>query len=185
MQWSFVGECPPPLLPNSHAYRFAGFGTHEIVLYYDLIRLLLEECYKRAREEKNISVVEETGRLEKIKDHWLEAPSEHHGKAPALIIEWERRRIPMVMSPKESIVDEDCAWCQAMAELDSPMFWHLDGSHMDDRFEFSFYKTREDWEAEERRREEFNREFDRKWKQREARMTADAGTDILDEDEPF
>jgi len=26
-----------------NAYRFAGFGTHEIVIYYDLIRLLLNE----------------------------------------------------------------------------------------------------------------------------------------------
>jgi hypothetical protein len=41
------------------------------------------------------------------------------------------------------------------------MFWHLDGCNMDEGFEFSFYKTLEEFEEEERKREEFNREFER------------------------
>lgn len=35
LQWSFTGFCPPPLPENSNAYKFAGFGTHEFVVYYD------------------------------------------------------------------------------------------------------------------------------------------------------
>jgi hypothetical protein len=42
-------------------------------------------------------------------------------------------------------------------------FWHLDGSHMDHLFEFSTYLTREEWESEERRWEQYNEEFDRRW----------------------
>lgn len=41
LQWTFQGEGPPCLAPDSFAYRFAGFGTHEWVVYYDLVRHLL------------------------------------------------------------------------------------------------------------------------------------------------
>jgi hypothetical protein len=33
-RWSQIGEPAPCLDPKSHAYRFAGFGTHELVTYY-------------------------------------------------------------------------------------------------------------------------------------------------------
>jgi hypothetical protein len=78
------------------------------------------------------------------------------------MIEWERKRIPLVLTPKESIIDEDCPICQAVAaDLETPMFWHLDGCNMDDQFEFSFYKTREEWEAEKQRMEAFEQEYRR------------------------
>jgi hypothetical protein len=168
LQWSFTGECPPSLLPNAHAYRYSDFGTHEIVIYYDLIRLLLTECAKRALKGTGISVQDEVQRLEQIKQRWLETPNhEYQGKAPAHVIEWERRRIPLAMSGKEAMVDKDCPVCQAMAEdMEAPYFWHLDGSGMDDCFEFSFHKTREEWEAERRSWEEFSRKFDREWEVR-------------------
>jgi hypothetical protein len=41
---------------------------------------------------------------------------------------------------------------------------------MDDDFAFSWFKTREEWEAENRRREEFDREFDRKREERQQRI---------------
>jgi hypothetical protein len=41
MQWSMQGEGPPCLATDSFAYRYAGFGTHEWVIYYDLVRHLL------------------------------------------------------------------------------------------------------------------------------------------------
>jgi len=66
------------------------------------------------------------------------------------------------MSATEYVIDEDCAMCAAMAvDFDTPTFWHLDGCNMDDRFEFSFYKTRSEFEAERKGWEEFNQEFDR------------------------
>ncbi len=40
LHWSRLNECPPGLEPSSHAYRYGGFGTHELVKYYDLVRQL-------------------------------------------------------------------------------------------------------------------------------------------------
>lgn len=70
------------------------------------------------------------------------------------------------------IIDEDCYACVMIANDPTmgPGFWHLDGSHMDDDFAFSDFLTREEWEAENRRREEFNREFNRKWEDRQQRI---------------
>lgn len=44
-----------------------------------------------------------------------------------------------------------------------PGVWYLDGCNMDEGFVFSFHRTREEWEEEERRRREFYETFDRKW----------------------
>jgi hypothetical protein len=159
LQWSFMSECPPSLLLNSHAYRFAGFGTHEIVIYYDLVRLLLFACREHLHENRQLSLEHEAARLHHLMNAWLEtANDEYQGKPPALIIEWERKRIPMAISGKEAMVDDDCPVCQAMAEdIEGPYFWHLDGSAMDDQFEFSFHKTKEEFEAERREWEEMSR----------------------------
>ncbi|CAN5864008.1 hypothetical protein BH20ACI4_BH20ACI4_18560 [soil metagenome] len=96
-------------------------------------------------------------------DDWLNNPNgEFSGRKPADIIESERRRVNLTMSAHECVIDEDCDVCQMMAAdfIDTPMFWGLDGSQMEyDRFEFSFFKTRAEWEEEQKRYEEFNREF--------------------------
>jgi hypothetical protein len=59
-------------------------------------------------------------------------------------------------------------------------FEHFDSSHMDDDFAFSSFQTREAWEEENRRMEEFNRDFDRRWKEREARIAAGEDPVIVD-----
>ena len=43
-QWSYFLEEPPCLSRDSYAYRYAGFGTHEWVMYYDLVRFLISEA---------------------------------------------------------------------------------------------------------------------------------------------
>ena len=63
------------------------------------------------------------------------------------------------------------------------MFWHLDGSGMDDSFEFSFYRTRAEWEAEQKRWEEFNREFERDWQQRKETKLQKKSPGRLDKDD--
>lgn len=154
LQWSYAKRCPSPIPADSNAFRFAGFGTHEIVVYYDLFRHLLSECFENDITNSEI--------LERIAGDWLSNPQrEFSGRVPAKIIESERRRVNLTVSASTSLIDEDCDVCQMMAaEFDTPMFWHLDGSHFEfDRFEFSFDKTREEWEAEQRRYEEFNRDF--------------------------
>ncbi len=157
LQWSFTKECPPTLAKESNAYRFAGFGTHEIVVYYDLFRFLLEKCFA----DKLLQVEQ----LEEFTNDWLNTPQgEFSGRIPAKIIENERLRINETMSVHECLIDEDCEMCEMLAaNFDMPAFWGLDGSNMEyDRFEFSFEKDRESWEAEQRKMDEFNREFDKK-----------------------
>jgi len=63
-----------------------------------------------------------------------------------------------------------------------PGFWHLDGSNMDDDFAFSFYRTQAEWDEENRRREEFDREFNRRWAEREQRLARGEQVDDFDFD---
>ncbi len=167
-QWSFLEEPAPCLELNSHAYRFAGFGTNEVVVYYDLLRLLLSRCWKRVSRERNISIAEEAARLDQIKTEWLQHPNpEFSRKSPAYIIECERRRMPVALFGRDTIIDDDCPICRAMSKGHTPMFWHLDGCNMDEDFPFSFYQTREEWEAAMKRREELYQDFNRKWEEQQ------------------
>jgi hypothetical protein len=160
LQWSFTKLCPPALSKESNAYLFAGFGTNEIVVYYDFVRYLLDKCFVEKIINAEI--------LEHHADNWLKTSNdEFDGRIPTNIIESERRRINLTMSAHECSIDEDCETCEMMMVnfIDVPMIWSLDGSEMGyDRFEFSFYKTLEEWEAKQREIEEFNREFaEGKW----------------------
>jgi len=211
MQWSMQGEGPPCLATDSFAYRFAGFGTHEWVIYYDLVRHLLwstpNEERGRIGEGETGTVADadllltstsdlrrvppgplsevlrsdelpalesEIARLEKLKTEWLEQPREGYGgRIPALLIENERIRLPIALRGHDMVIDEDCPVCQMMdddAELGMEVgFWHLDGSHMDEDFAFSDLRTREEWEARRREWEEFIKNFNREWEERQRR----------------
>lgn len=192
-----MAKAPPPLARDSHAYRFAGFGTNEYVIYYYLLRHLLSVCLERlevaqtlVREDSEVAqtsvCVEESASvdpqseirnpksevawLEELKQAWLNEQNEDFdGRIPSAIIESERRRIPLVMSAKSMMIDEDCDLCRLMGgetgEDFGPGFWHLDGCNMDEGFVFSTYRSREEWEEAERRRKEFDEEFNRKWAQ--------------------
>ena len=175
LQWSFLGEPAPCLAQDSVAYRFAGFGSHEVVVYYDLLRFLLTECWKRVSDGKGIAAADEVARLRSVKDGWLECPQpDFRGKSPAYILECERRRLPLTVPAEEAVIDEDCPLCQAMAEDHTPMFCHLDGCNMDDDFPFSFHLTRGEWEAERNRLRQFDEEFKREWAEREGKIAEDA-----------
>jgi hypothetical protein len=196
LQWSLLLEAPPCLARESHAYRFGGFGMHENVMYYDLVRHLIcraiefhrsgnsEEIklgFPAAQDDLESQIV----RLEQIKQTWLETPgSDSGGRAPVNIIESERHRLPLAMPPSDMIIDDDCPLCvmsaQEAAAGISIGFEHFDGSHMDDDFAFSFFKTREEWQEEKRRMEEFDRDFDRRWQEREARIAAGENARIVD-----
>ncbi len=174
LQWSIQHEGPPCLDQNSFAYRFAGFGTHEWVVYYDLVRHLicrLVESRSDATLGQTESAEQLIATLEQIKTDWLESPqADLDGHIPAIIIENERKRLPQAMLPRDMIVDDDCPVCQMFGDETSPLgmgvgFWHLDGSHMDDDFAFSSYKTRQEWDVENRRREQFSKEFERQWEE--------------------
>jgi hypothetical protein len=162
LQWSFLNEPAPCLPQDCAAYRFAGFGMHEVVVYYDLVRHLISKCWKRVRKHHKVQVAEEVARLEKIKIRWLEGRDpDFDGRSPAYVIECERKRLPLIMSPEEVAIDDDCPLCRAMRDNYTPTFWHLDGCNMDDDFPFSLCRTRDEWEEEEHRR----KEFDLRWRQ--------------------
>lgn len=169
LQWSFLGEPALCLEQDSTAYRFAGFGTHEVVVYYELLRFLLSKFWKRIKIKRDIRIEDEVARLGQIKNDWLERPQpDFSGRSPAYILECERKRLPLIVSAKEAVMDDDCPLCQAMSKEPMPTFCHLDGSNMDDAFPFSFCRTREEWEEEERGRKEFEDEFNLWWEQRNA-----------------
>jgi len=182
--WSLVGQCPPGLDRSSHAFRYAGFGTHEMVEYYELVRELLWSCWERLEELSRLPnaaqrpesflpgdfLTQEVPRLERARDQWLDAPDpELHGRTPRSVIDRERARLPEGLSGHEAMIDHDCPLCQMMAdESFGPTFWHLDGCNMDDDFAFDIYRcTREEWEEEQREREAFSRKMDAEWAERE------------------
>jgi hypothetical protein len=161
-QWSFAGICPPHIPAETNAYRYGGIGTHEWVIYYYLMRRLLESAIYD--QDRDSDVAGEAARLGSVRDAYLNEPDpDLHGRIPANIIESERRRIGITLSAKEIMIDEDCPCCQMMAEeFDTPTFWHLDGSGMDEGFEFSYHETREEYEEEQREWAERSAEIERK-----------------------
>ncbi|MEX0641850.1 MAG: hypothetical protein WD468_04075, partial [Pirellulales bacterium] len=182
-QWSLLGECPRGLAESSHAFRYGGFGTHELVTYYDLVRELLWSCWEQLTElaqSPNVGqqpdsltagdfLTTEVPRLERVREAWLDTPDpECHGRTPRSIIDRERARLPEAMSGHDAMVDPDCPCCQMMGDMPGPWFWHLDGCNMDDQFAFNIYhRTREEWEEERRGWEERSRRFNAQWSEPE------------------
>ena len=156
LQWSILGERPPQLASDSFAYRRAGFGTQEYIVYYCLVRHLVNSCWNRVHETSQIEVPEELTRLEAEMARWLETPNlEFDTRAPAEIIHSERRRIPMVVPAEEMLISADCELCRMLAEETdeaNPTFWYLSGCNIEDEFVFSNYQDRTEWEEEQRRR---------------------------------
>lgn len=151
-EWSVLGACQPPLPLESAAARAGGFGTHELVLYYDLVRHLLAWAWCGPVPDDVCDLDGTTRWLTELRDTWLDTPDLDtlHGRTPRHVIDQERRRIPWAVSPEEAIVDHDCPICRMMAEQrDTPVFCHLDASGFDEGFVFSLCATREQWEREE------------------------------------
>lgn len=170
-QWTDLDRCPRGLETESAAYRFGGFGTHENVVYYDMVRYLLWRCREAVVEQTRVQtaialqidgfVAAEVPRLAELREQWLDAPfSEFSDRTPRSIIHNERARLPEAVTGQEAIIDDDCPLCQLQADLPGPTFWNLDGCNMDDDFAFCiWHETYEEWEQERREWEE----HDRKW----------------------
>ena len=181
LQWSFLDEGPPCLSVDSFAYRFAGFGTHEWVIYYDLVRHLIWSALELVSEPLNDIEIAIT-QLEERKLAWLEQPlHDFDTRIPAVLLENERKRLPIAMSPREMIVDENCPTCQMFADETAlglgVGFWHLDGCNMDDDFVFSYHRTREEWEAERLEWQMFSEKFNREWEEKQQRIARGEAVD--------
>jgi hypothetical protein len=191
-QWSRLDECPRGLDESSSAFMHGGFGTHELVKYYDLVRHLLWSCWEQLDALANSAqsgpqldsylagdfLTAEVPRLERIGEVWLDSPDlEMHGRTPRSIIVRERARLPEGMSGEDAMVDPDCPCCQMAAELPGQGFWHLDGSSMDDEFAFNIYcRTREEWEEEQRSWDNYNERFAAEQSERKRLGVTDAHT---------
>ena len=194
-QWSMQLEGPPCLSKESFAYRFAGFGVHEWVLYYDLNRYLLNSAITHQQPHDFQSRVCE---LELLRDAWLNNPCEElDGRIPAIVIENERKRLPEAMGGRSMVIDEDCPICKMMGDdCEAGLeicFWHLDSSSMDEHFAFSTFETEKEYLEDILERELRYREFDEKWREREARIARGEPVELdpffdplpLDEFTPF
>ena len=170
-QWSRMHKCPPGLDRESHAFRFAGFGTQEIVVYYELVRDLVWACVDQIKtigddlRAKAMTVGDflpaEIPRLDALREErWNRPDPECIGLSPRQVAEHERARLPEGMSGHEAVVDPDCPLCEMVADRPGPVFWHLDGCNMDPDFAFSVHRTKAEWEQEEEEYREFNRRFD-------------------------
>lgn len=157
-QWTMMHRPPRPLDPKSAAYRFAGFGTTEWVTYYELVRELIHRGLGLAGRMPTGADL--AGGLAEVRDAWLDRPDpEFSNRVPRKLIHDERIRMPNACSGEEAVIDPDCPLCQMQADMEGPVFWFMDGCNMDDDFAFSFHRTREEFDEEERRQEEFNRRF--------------------------
>ena len=237
LQWSFFLEEPPSLSNESHAYRFAGYGTHEWVMYYYLVRFLLREAVDLkidlARHANHVrsshccrasAVISPLDRLspsdtfavaassiEKLSPpetdslnpestssfrnakptnvqliaylaeqqaQWLSRPNQElDGYIPAEVIDNERRRRPEAMSGRSMVVDEDCYCCKMMGDESEAglgiYFCHFDGCNMEDEFAFSSCATMEEWEAEQRKFEQWTLKSERERKERSTSFMED------------
>lgn len=186
--WSSLGHCPRGLDESSHAFRFGGFGTHELVVYYDLVRDVMGSCFERlagGAPAESFAVgdflADEVPRLERVRDAWLDEPHpEFHGRTPRSVIDRERARLPEGMSGREAMVDPDCPCCQMIADMPGPSFWGLDGSGMEDDFAFDIYhRTREEWDAGRREWEARDAKFEAEWAERKRIGIADRYTNSI------
>jgi len=189
-QWSFFLEEPPCLSRESFAYRYAGFGTHEWVMYYDMVRFLIWQAVHvismpPAEPDSTVDVAALLTQLEQLKQQWLNEPRKDvDNYIPAEVIDNERRRRPEAMTGRSMVVDEECPCCKWMRDESeagrSIGFWHLDGAHMEDEFAFSWFATTEEWQQWNREQEEFYRDWRRKEREREEKI---ARGDFLDDDD--
>jgi hypothetical protein len=143
-QWSMLGWCPPGLRETDTAFRYGGCGVHEVILYYDLVRSLAETYLKRclSRSVELPTAQEDIDWLSQQRDVWLTTPQADDllGKCPREVIDTERKRIPMRISPEQAIVDCECPVCRLMAGDDQqPIFWHLDGYDQDQDYPFDWH----------------------------------------------
>jgi hypothetical protein len=179
-QWSQQGHAAPALPRESTAYRFAGFGTIEVVFYFDLVRALLDRAWELASQDVQSTPPAMVDQLAEFRDSWLSEPNEETSMSmtPAEMIELERRRMPIASDG--SHLHCDCPICQAEAEGafgSGPSFLCFDGHHLEleEEFAFSLIETREEWEREQEEYRKYSDEIDRKERERAA-----AGTDNSD-----
>jgi hypothetical protein len=166
-RWSLLDVEPPGVAPDSVAFRFSPFGTHEWVEYYELVRELLWDSWfrllatcsestlpDRARrasfgvaEQRSAWRQAEAARLAARAEEWLDEPKfDLPGRTPRSVIERERCRLPERVPADQMSLEPDCPICEMLARSHQPTFWSQDGCNFDDDYAFDQYsETAEEW----------------------------------------
>ncbi len=132
LQWVQTGQPPIALCEDDTAYRCAGFGPHEGILYDEMV-LYLMQAYCRhlatcADPSPDVAVAVEW--LRQRRDEWLGNVSVEGlmGKSPQEVIDYERRRLPLRIEDSDQVLHDDCPLCQMMLhDNQQPMFLRLSG----------------------------------------------------------
>jgi hypothetical protein len=174
-QWADEGRAPRALDRDTFAYRYGPLGRHEVVMYFDLCRVVIHRAWQLIVETPEIDPTALTQALHEAAQRWLaEGSIDDDPTPPAVIIENERRRVPLVGDG--SHLDCDCPLCRMEADgALGPMFRNFDGYHleMDDEFAFSLRETREEWEGAQE-------DFRRQWQASEAGQGREQPVDAED-----
>lgn len=149
-QWSQEGRAPRAIDPDTFAYRYGPLGRHEVVMYFDLCREVLRIAWDQLHQQPRASVESLTDTLQRHAQQWLnEARIDEEPTPPAVIIETERRHLPLLSDG--SHLDCECPICQMIADGQfGPTFVGFDGHHLelDEEFAFSLCESPEDWQME-------------------------------------
>ena len=137
--WTLRVEQPPGLDVDSIAYRYALFGRHEFIMYYDMCRVILESLARHPRAVRNALTLD---RVMKSRDAWLNDSQD--GISPANIIHQERKRLPLTSVGQPTYERTVCG----ILDEYPISFWRFDDLHMDKDFEFTPCQDREDWELD-------------------------------------
>jgi hypothetical protein len=133
LQWAQTSSQPSGLPETATAYRCAGFGPHECILYFGMVQCLID-TYRSRLEPQTFAtddIATEVAWLRERRDEWLWHKDDCAlmGKTPNEVIDSERRRIPLIVENHHDVLHDDCPICQMMAsEENGPMFWELDSS---------------------------------------------------------
>lgn len=150
-------------------YSSAPMGSQEMCIYFDFCREIIgagwewleTEQGKQAANRGESAVTDLVAFLGEIKENWLTSPLEG-GPSPNLVIECDRRRVPMgdgvqiegidAVATTSHQGDCDCPICGLMADgMFGTSFSSIDGHHLelDDEFAFSMHESQEEWEDEQ------------------------------------
>lgn len=147
-QWELTGRPPVPLPP--HLSRFNGpfFGTHEIVIYFNMVRDLLRHAAAALMVGGPAIRSGLIANLHRHREVWLATPSEPESplETPKYLINLERSRTPWAASEKSIAYDCECPLCQMMSQSKGITFGHFDTSGLDYEWPFSPMDDKADWE---------------------------------------
>lgn len=150
-QWTRQAEAPVSLSEDSMAYRYGGFGTAEVVIYFELLRALINTAWQQVGAPQTPTLAELVKQLEAYCDGWWRDPNSgfEGPRSPMELVQLERLRVPFLDTHEDH--DDDCPICMAQrAGAFGPSFMWFDGHHLEleDDFAFSLADSYEAWESD-------------------------------------